>query len=154
MLNCLIEPITEQKSGEALALLARFFVEEGFPGSLPALQENLTARLQDDGGAVLGAWQNGQLVGVATIATGHDLEHGLYAELEDLYVLPQERGKGIGRALINAAEEWSQRYGCTSLSVTVTPDGQTRHNLLLFYEKLGFTNTQRIILTQNLVEKA
>jgi aminoglycoside 6'-N-acetyltransferase I len=152
MPNCLIEPISERESDQALDLLARFFVEEGFSAALPALQENLTARLQDAGGAVLGAWQNGQLIGVATIATGHDLEHGLYAELEDLYVVPQQRGKGTGRALINAARQWSQQQGCTSLSVTVTPEGQTRHNLISFYEKLGFTNTYRTILIENLAQ--
>jgi aminoglycoside 6'-N-acetyltransferase I len=152
MPNCLIEPITEREHDQALDLLARFFVEEGFTAALPALQENLAMRLQDDGGAVLGAWQNGQLIGVATIGTGHDLEHGLYAELEDLYVLPQERGKGTGRALIDAARQWCQQHGCTSLSVTVTPEGQARHNLITFYEKLGFTNTHRTILTEDLAQ--
>jgi aminoglycoside 6'-N-acetyltransferase I len=38
------------------------------------------------------------------------------AYVEGWYVSPDVRGRGVGRALIAAAEDWARREGCTELA--------------------------------------
>jgi aminoglycoside 6'-N-acetyltransferase I len=130
----------------ALPLIERFFREEGFrtlPGQIPA---QLLGLLKDSESAVFLAWQDDQAVGVATITTTEGIELGLSAEMEDLYVLPQARRHGVGRALIEAVARWCQQIGCSLVSVIVTPEGQAAHNLIGYYRSLGFEETGRTVL--------
>src|SRR3712207_2994266 len=59
-------------------------------------------------------------VGVATVTTSRGLEFGLSAELEDLYVLPETRGLGVGRTLIATVNSWCRQQGCSVVAVIVT----------------------------------
>jgi aminoglycoside 6'-N-acetyltransferase I len=59
---------------------------------------------------------NGALVGFAELSIRNIVDSCLtdhVAYLEGWYVVPEARRKGIGRALIRAAEEWAVRQGCT-----------------------------------------
>ena len=38
------------------------------------------------------------------------------AYVEGWYVVPESRGCGVGRALIEGAEDWARRQGCTELA--------------------------------------
>ncbi len=38
------------------------------------------------------------------------------AYVEGWYVEPESRGRGVGRALIEGAEDWARRQGCTELA--------------------------------------
>ncbi len=38
------------------------------------------------------------------------------AYVEGWYVTPEARGRGVGRALIEAAEDWARGQGCTELA--------------------------------------
>ena len=52
------------------------------------------------------------------------LEHlGLTAEIDELFVLPAQRGRGAGARLLRAAEAEFLRAGCTSVSLQLS-----RHN--------------------------
>ena len=57
------------------------------------------------------------------------------AELETLSVLADERGTGVGAALVEAARKWARERGADSISVGLahTNDGARR-----FYEREGF----------------
>lgn len=55
-------------------------------------------------------------------------------KLHKLYVLPQQQGKGYGRALIDNIKERLRKEGISTLDLNVN-----RHNpALRFYEKAGF----------------
>lgn len=64
---------------------------------------------------------------------------GPLAQLEELYVRPGLRGRGIGTALIDAAKLEAQRRGCAEMDINVDePDLDARR----FYELHGFRNTE------------
>ena len=68
-----------------------------------------------------------RLVGLAELsirpwAEGCLTDHVGY--LEGWYVEPDRRGRGIGRALLTAAEEWARREGCTEFASDTDLDNE------------------------------
>lgn len=145
-----ISRIGREHSPAAFDLLRRFFTEEGFATPLDQVRDSLDVMIGHPATAVFLAWQTGAPVAVATVSYTPSLEHGLYAELEDLYVLPEARGRGLARSLVEACCEWCRARGCSSLEVCVTPEAEVAHRLTQFYDRLGFTNTDRSLLSRSL----
>jgi ribosomal protein S18 acetylase RimI-like enzyme len=60
--------------------------------------------------------------------------------LEELYVVPDRRGEGHGRALMEAAMDLARERGATTMELgTATSDRAARG----LYESLGFTNLEK-----------
>lgn len=147
-----VEQIAPEQEDAAFDLLKRFFIEEGFETPINVMRQALTAMLAHPATAVFLAWQDGEAVGVATVRYSPSLEHGLYAEIEDLYVLPQARGQGLARTLVEYCCQWCQAKGCSSVEVCITPEAETAHGLSRFYDRLRFTDTARKLLSRPLGE--
>jgi ribosomal protein S18 acetylase RimI-like enzyme len=64
---------------------------------------------------------------------------GLYAYLEELYVVPPLRGQGLGRALLEAAMETARAEGADHMELG-TSETDTAARAL--YESVGFTNRE------------
>ena len=62
-----------------------------------------------------------------------------HSYLEELYVVPSQRGKGIGRALLEAAIEMARGEGATHMELGTSEDDTAA---LALYEKAGFTNRE------------
>ena len=63
------------------------------------------------------------------------------AYVEGWYVTPEARGRGVGRALIEAAEDWARRQGCTELA----SDTQLGNAVsAAAHEALGFSEVGQI----------
>lgn len=65
------------------------------------------------------------------------------AEIKRLYVRPQGRGAGLGRALIERAIEAARSLGYREALVTTLPD--TMPVAAAMYERLGFSETEPFI---------
>ena len=63
----------------------------------------------------------------------------LDAYLEELYVVPERRGQGIGRALLDAAMEFSKERGAAHIDLGTSEDDVAARAL---YESSGFTNRE------------
>jgi ribosomal protein S18 acetylase RimI-like enzyme len=63
----------------------------------------------------------------------------LDAYLEELYVVPERRGRGIGRALLEAAMEHARAYGAAHIDLGTSEDDVAARAL---YESAGFTNRE------------
>jgi aminoglycoside 6'-N-acetyltransferase I len=71
------------------------------------------------------------------------------AYLEGWYVAPGSRRKGIGRALVQAAEQWAMRQGCTEFGSDseIDNDASLAAHLRLGFEETGRVRTYRKKLT-------
>jgi ribosomal protein S18 acetylase RimI-like enzyme/catechol 2,3-dioxygenase-like lactoylglutathione lyase family enzyme len=92
-------------------------------------------------GRVLVARAGERVVGVAVLSFLWTLEHGgASAWLDELYVEPVSRGRGIGRALAEAAIAVAEAADCIALDLEVEPGHDTAVRL---YERLGFHRHER-----------
>jgi ribosomal protein S18 acetylase RimI-like enzyme len=57
--------------------------------------------------------------------------------LAELYVVPERRGQGLGRALMEAAIELARREGATYMDLGTGEDDRAARAL---YESMGFDN--------------
>jgi ribosomal protein S18 acetylase RimI-like enzyme len=62
-----------------------------------------------------------------------------HAYLEELYVIPSLRGRGIGRALLGAAMDMARSEGATHMELGTSEDDAAARAL---YESAGFTNRE------------
>jgi ribosomal protein S18 acetylase RimI-like enzyme len=62
---------------------------------------------------------------------------GLECYLAELYVVPNLRGNGIGRALMNAAMQEARNRGADAMEIGVDEPDEAARGL---YESLGFSN--------------
>jgi GNAT superfamily N-acetyltransferase len=148
--NVTIVEAGSDQLGIAQSLLERFFREEGFGTPPEVLRSNLDAFAADPTCGVLLAWTDGVAVGAATVSTTRSTEDGQIAEIQDLYVLPEHRGSGVARLLVEEATAWALEQGCRSVEVVVTPEAEAAHRLSAFYARLGFDATGRTIHARRL----
>lgn len=145
-----IEQVSGSEFESAATLLIRFFGEEQFHTPPEIIRQNLKSFIEDDSTAVFVIGDETEKIGVATISTGIGVELGRAAELEDLYILPEARGKGAARALMIAAQNWCKAQNCEILSIVITSEGEKKHGLSDFYGKIGFRETGRKIMFYDL----
>jgi GNAT superfamily N-acetyltransferase len=127
-------------------LLQRFFREEGFDKSDALVERHVRQMLGYDFCAVLVVEEGGVAVGVATVSMDFGIEYGWSAEMGDLFVLPEWRGRGISRALIAAVEDYLRAKGAFGYQVSVTPEGESTQKIGEFYRAPGFEDDGRRLL--------
>ncbi len=101
---------------EVLALIEELFVP---PGRKPAdytrerAQEGFRRAVENEESDVLLALDGSTPVGAATVYVDtYSIRYGLRCWVEDLVVLPSQRGRGAGKLLLDAAEDWGRKHGC------------------------------------------
>jgi GNAT superfamily N-acetyltransferase len=90
----------------------------------------------DEGSTYLVAWDGDQPVGHAHIAW--DGTHLGLPEIQDVFVLPERRRRGIAAQLTRAAEEEARARGWDSISLSVSQEGNVAARRL--YSKLGYAD--------------
>jgi GNAT superfamily N-acetyltransferase len=92
-------------------------------------------------GFVLLAREKGRIVGIAYVATILSAEHcGLVAWLEELYVMPSDRSRGIGTALIAAIIERARKAGIVAIDLEIDARHSRAESLC---RRLGFRPLNR-----------
>jgi len=84
----------------------------------------------------VGYADDGTPVGTATGAE-YEAEPGI-GHLYAMWVAPDARGAGVGRALLDAVADWARARGCDRLILTVTESNGTARR---FYAARGFVDT-------------
>ena len=141
-----LEIVALRSTPETIAALTETLVEVVASGASvsfmhPLAREDAAAfwtkslAVADAGGrVVLGALENGELVGTVTLHLDCPPNQPHRAEIAKLMTRVGRRGRGIGRALMVEAERIARERGRTLLTLdTADEDGAGP-----FYEKLGF----------------
>ena len=112
--------------GAMLAGYAEFAEDTGALPSIPEEVKAWRAALQDGAGRVWLAEVDGNAAGLVAVSRGR---------LDDLHVLPEQWGTGIGGALLTTAEEALRDQGTRAATLWVY-EGNTRARG--FYERRGW----------------
>jgi len=80
-------------------------------------------------------------IGVLTLSTSFALyAGGEYGVIDEMYVRPEHRSRGVGRALVERAVAVARDKGWYRLDVTA-PENESGERALRFYQELGFSFT-------------
>jgi GNAT superfamily N-acetyltransferase len=144
------------------AARAEIVIELAGPGDLEAAAELLAIQLREHHvriareridtavgelireprlGFVMLGRADGAIVGVAYVSHQWTLEYGgLTAWLEELYVLPEWRSRGVGRRLLRGVIDHATKIGCAAVDLEVEREHRRSEHL---YERMGFRRYDR-----------
>jgi ribosomal protein S18 acetylase RimI-like enzyme len=83
---------------------------------------------------------------VASVMVGHDGHRGIVYYVS---VAPEHQGKGFGREVMHAAEEWLKARGIWKLNLLVRAENERVRG---FYESLGYEVEPRLSMARKLIE--
>lgn len=127
-----VYPVAEEDLGEPLAVLGEF-LRHGEP-LREDFVEDFRGAVQAGDLEVLAAREGEEIVGVVVLAFRLSVSiGGRFASIEDLYVRPEARRRGVGRALLEASGERCMERGASYVEVEVVDDAAEN-----FYRELGF----------------
>jgi len=144
-MNLHIRPadLADPRDADSITLLLNSYAIEPVGGGKPLppdVRERLVPALRDIPRAlVLLAVADGAAIGIAVCFVGFSTFRARpLLNIHDLAVLPQHRGKGAGRALLQAAEDYARRQGCCRLTLEVLESNSGARAL---YRRFGFDDS-------------
>jgi len=98
-------------------------------------------------GCIVKAEENGRIAGMVNILfTISTFTGGIVAVLEDMVVLPEHRGSGLGAEILKTAKNIAFDKGCSR--ITLLTDG-TNTGAQRFYLKHGFSRSDMVVMRLN-----
>ena len=129
-----------------LALAVDFYAEDGFATPREKLAEHLSHLLVSAAAHAAVIEADSEIVAFAISTSSFGLESGRIAELEDLYVAPAFRRRGLAARLIEDSADWAAGIGAAQLEIVIAPNGQDVSHLFDIYRARGFADEGRRIL--------
>ncbi|RPF53232.1 GNAT family N-acetyltransferase [Aquisalibacillus elongatus] len=118
--------------------LTKLMSELGYPTDAETMKQRYEAIDRHPDYHTLVFEHNGTLLGMVGMLKAMRFEHDApYVRIITMVVDSSERGHGIGKKLLNAAEEWAKSQGCQMINLNSgnRPERQKAHH---FYERNGF----------------
>lgn len=141
-----IRPATSGDAEPLLPLIRDYYAEESYPFDESASRKALLGLLEhpEKGRAWL-ALRDGTVVGYVVLTLGWSLEYrGLDAFVDELYVIPGERGRGVGRKALEALLQACRELGVKALHLEVE---KNKPEALALYRRVGFEDHDRRLMT-------
>jgi len=124
-----VSEVGEEDLADLLPLMAdycAFYETSPPPDQLAALSRALLDDPETEGLQLLARDEQSVAVGFATLYwTWSTTRASRLAVMNDLFVSPEARGAGAGRALIDACAERARARGCAALEWQTAPDNHT-----------------------------
>jgi GNAT superfamily N-acetyltransferase len=130
------------------ARIAELSGQLGYPAKPEEIAQRLRQIKPPSQHAVLVAESvEGRVIGWLHVSVEPLLETELRAEVNGLVVADEERSRGAGRLLLQAAEGWARKHGCRNMSVRSNVIRERAHQ---FYTRNGYEHSK----TQKAFRKA
>ena len=144
-----VRPATPGHLPDILEMMADFNLGEGIPFDRAVFEPRVARLVADPGlGRVLVFEVDAKAAGYAIVTWGYDLEYGgRDAFLTELFVRPAQRGRGIGRDALTAAEDAARAGGAHALHLLVRHDNA---EALRLYDGAGYRTEPRAVMTKDL----
>ena len=140
-------PILREARVADAADVARLAGELGYATPIDAMRERLSVLTQHPDHCITVAERDGRMLGWIAIERRRMLESGERVEIVGLVVDAQCRGSGVGRLLVQSAEQWASQLGFDTLIVRSNVLRDASHS---FYERMGYVRRK----TQHFYVKA
>jgi len=145
MIPARIAPVTEEDLSDLLPLMrgyCDFYRVAPTDDALVSLARSLLADAGREGLQLLARDLDRRALGFATIYWGWStLSTSSIAVMNDLFVVPDARGGGVGEALIEACRSWAHRHGATRLTWQTAKDNERAQRL---YDRIGSKRSEWI----------
>lgn len=132
-----VRKATREDAAVVLKLITELADYEKLSGDVTATEERLSAALfgeQPQAEVLLGLWQNEPAGFAVYFYQFSTFKAAPVMYLEDLFVKPEFRGRGIGQALFEKIREIAQAKGCCRMQWSVLDWNQPA---IRFYERIG-----------------
>jgi ribosomal protein S18 acetylase RimI-like enzyme len=100
----------------------------------PRGADRFTGALADPDVLVVAGTVDGETVGYGTVRIEPLRDGGRLGVIDDLFVLPQARGIGVGEAMANLLIAFCEREACTGIDAVALPGNRATKN---FFETFG-----------------
>ena len=139
-----VRPVTPDDGPAWLAMRRGLWPEEGQESHAAEISAFLAGRLRMPLAVLLAVSSTGDALGFAELSIrpyAEDCVTDRVAYLEGWYVVPHARKRGVGRALVHAAERWALSQGCTEFASDALLDNAAS---AAAHAALGFEETVQI----------
>lgn len=136
-----IRPVRPDEHGSAWTVLKE--LRTGL--SFEQFEAALAVQSRQHGYVLIGAFADGNPVGVMGMRPVHTFARGAHLHIDDLVVTEAARGTGVGRRLLQHAESHARAHGMGQVFLDSRPevigfyegDGYRRHESILVKKPLG-----------------
>ena len=98
------------------------------------VQEHVTYLADSTNGCIVLAESENSTLGMLVVNLVRRLDY-LEARIDEVVVLPEAQGQGLGTGMIKFAESWAFEHGTAKIELTSRPSRETANHL---YQKLGY----------------
>jgi GNAT superfamily N-acetyltransferase len=132
-----------------LPMMEALWAHEGIPFDAPAIRAALVVLFSDPGlGRVWLALVEDEVAGYAMGTWGFSTEQGgRFLLLDELFVLPAFRGRGVGAATLAFVEREAEREGASAVRIEVSVENGPALEL---YRAAGYMDPRRLFLSKRL----
>jgi ribosomal protein S18 acetylase RimI-like enzyme len=148
-LTVALEPVTPDSAPQVVAWMRDLYEHERIAFDAAAAQATLAELLaHPEWGRAWLLCADGKPAGYAVVALAFSLEFGgRNAFLDELFVRPSARGRGVGSIALRLLQHACRQMGARSVALEVSLDN-TRAEAL--YRREGFTSNGRQLMTRRL----
>lgn len=122
--------------------LAYLLTQLGYAATREDVKTRLESLLQIDSHRVFVAEHGGEVAGMPHALLRSSLRAGQEVEVDSLVTDEQYRGRGIGKSLLDAIEEWANEQAISTISLSTNVRRTETH---AFYLRRGFSEAKRSI---------